>query len=35
MEELEKGMKELRGFAVLWGEQQRQPARAPRNWTTS
>jgi hypothetical protein len=27
MEDLEKELKELRGFAVLWGEQQCQPAR--------
>ena len=29
MEELEKGLKELRGVAAPWGEQQRQPARPP------
>jgi hypothetical protein len=38
MEELEKGLKELRGFAAPWGEQQCQLARlpeAPGNWTTN
>jgi hypothetical protein len=38
MEELEKGLKRLRGFAVLWLEQQCQqvrPLRAPGNWTTN
>jgi hypothetical protein len=38
MEELEKGLKELRGFAALWGEQQCQLARtpgAPRDWITN
>jgi hypothetical protein len=30
MEELEKGLKELRGFAAPWREQQCQPARTPR-----
>ena len=38
MEELEKGQKELRGFAAPWKEQQYQQARppgAPRNWTTN
>jgi hypothetical protein len=38
MEELEKGLKELRRFAALWREQQCQPARsprAPRDWTTN
>ena len=29
MEELEKGLKELRGFAAPWGEQQCQQARPP------
>ena len=36
MEELEKGMKELRGFVGPWKEQQCQQARppgAPRDWT--
>jgi hypothetical protein len=35
MEEMEKALKELRGFAAPWGEQQCQPARsprAPRDW---
>jgi hypothetical protein len=38
MEELEKGLKEQRGFAAPWGEQQFQQARsprAPRDWTTN
>ena len=38
MEELEKGLKELRGFAAPWGEQQCQFARppgAPGDWTTN
>jgi hypothetical protein len=38
MEELEKGLKELRGFAAPWGEQQCQQARplgAPRDWTNN
>ena len=37
MEELEKGLKELRGFAAPWREQQCQLAtpRAPRDWTTN
>ena len=44
MEELEKGLKELRGFAAPWREQQCQQARlplpgpspgAPRDWTTN
>jgi hypothetical protein len=38
MEELEKGLKELRGFVASWGEQQCQQARisrVPRDWTTS
>ena len=39
MEELEKGVKELRGFAAPWGEQHCQLARpligAPRDWTTN
>ena len=30
MEELEKGLKELRGFAAPWREQQCQPARSRR-----
>jgi hypothetical protein len=37
MEEMEKGLKELRGFAASWGEQQCQQARppgAPGDWTT-
>jgi hypothetical protein len=37
MEELEKGLKKLRGFAVPWREQQCQQARppgAPGDWTT-
>ena len=37
MEELEKGLKELRGFAAPWREQQCQqarPPRAPGDWTT-
>jgi hypothetical protein len=29
MEELEKGLKELRGFAAPWGEQECKPARPP------
>jgi hypothetical protein len=29
VEELEKRLKELRGFAALWGEQQCQQARSP------
>jgi hypothetical protein len=38
MEELEKGLKELRGFAALWRGQQCQQARGPRahrDWTTN
>ena len=38
MEELEKGLKELRGFAAPWREQQYQLARYPRDpkdWTTN
>jgi hypothetical protein len=38
MEELEKELKELRGFAAPWREQQCQqvrPPRAPRDWTTN
>ena len=38
MEELEKGLKELRGFSAPWMEQQCQPSRppgAPRDWTTN
>jgi hypothetical protein len=38
MEELEKGLKELKGFAAPWGEQQCQQPRspgAPRDWTTN
>ena len=38
MEELEKGLKELRGFAAPWREQQCQQARppgAPGDWTTN
>ena len=31
MEELEKGLEELRGFAVLWREQLARPPRAPKN----
>jgi hypothetical protein len=36
MEELEKGLKELRGFAAPWGEQTVSTARhprGPRDWT--
>jgi hypothetical protein len=38
MEELEKGLKEVRGFEAPWRErqcQQARPLRAPRNWTTN
>ena len=38
MEELEKGLKELRGFAAPWEEQQCQLARPPRvpgDWTNN
>jgi hypothetical protein len=38
MEELEKGLKELRGFAAPWREQQCQQARppgAPGDWTSN
>jgi hypothetical protein len=38
MEEMEKGLKELRGFAAPREEQQYQqarPPRAPRDWTTN
>jgi hypothetical protein len=37
MEELEKGLKELRGFASPWGEQQcqGQTSRAPGDWITN
>jgi hypothetical protein len=37
MEELEKGLKELKGCAAPWREQQYQQARppAPRDWTTN
>ena len=38
MEDLEKRLKELRGFAAPWGEQQCQlarPPRARRDWTTN
>ena len=38
MEELEKGLKELSGFAASWREQQCQRARFPRtpkDWTTN
>jgi hypothetical protein len=38
MEELEKGLKELRRFVAPWREQQCQLARspgAPRDWTTN
>jgi hypothetical protein len=35
MEELEKRLKELKGFAAPPGEQQCQLARAPRDWTTN
>ena len=38
MEELEKGLKKLRGFAAPWREQQCQQARlpgAPIDWTTT
>ena len=38
MEKLEKGLKELRGFAAPWREQQCQQARppgAPGDWTTN
>jgi hypothetical protein len=38
VEKLEKGLKEVRGFADLWKEQQCQPIRppgTPRDWTTN
>jgi hypothetical protein len=39
VEELEKGLKELRGFAVSWREQwyqqTRPPPKAPGDWTTN
>jgi hypothetical protein len=38
MEELEKRLKELRGFAAPWKEQQclqARPSGAPRDWTTN
>ena len=38
MEEFEKGLNELRGFAAPWGEQQCQQARSPGvpwDWTTN
>jgi hypothetical protein len=38
MEELEKGLKELRGFAAQWAEQQCQwarPTEPPGDWTTN
>jgi hypothetical protein len=39
MEELEKGLEELRRFAVPWGEQQcqkaRHPPEAPTDWTSN
>jgi hypothetical protein len=38
MKELEKGLKELRGFATPWSKQQCQEARHPRapgDWTTN
>ena len=38
MEELEKGLKELRGFVAPWGDQKCQPARpsgAPGVWITN
>ena len=38
MEELEKGLKELRGFVAPWREQQCQQTRLPRapgDWTTN
>jgi hypothetical protein len=38
MEELEKGLKELRRFAAPWRKQQCQKARppgAPRDWITN
>jgi hypothetical protein len=38
MEELDKGLRELRGFVAPWKEQQCQPARppgAPGDWTTN
>jgi hypothetical protein len=38
MEEMEKGLKKLKGFAFLWREQQSQQARYPRapgDWTTN
>jgi hypothetical protein len=38
MEEMEKRLKELRGFAASWRVQQCQqarPPRAPRDWTTN
>ena len=38
MKELEKGLKELKGFAAPWGKQQCQQARplgAPGDWTTN
>ena len=37
IEELEKGLKELRGFAAAWRKQQCQsagPPRAPQDWIT-
>jgi hypothetical protein len=38
LEELEKGLKELKGFAALWREQQCQQTRPPgatADWTTN
>jgi hypothetical protein len=38
MEDLEKGLKELRGFAATWREEQCQQARSPGtpgDWTTN
>jgi hypothetical protein len=38
VEKLEKGLKELRGFAAPWREQHCQPFRSPRalgDWTTN
>jgi hypothetical protein len=38
MEELEKGLKEMKVFAAPWREQQckqTRPSGTPRNWTTN
>jgi hypothetical protein len=38
MEELDKGLKELRAYAASWGKKQCQPARTPGasgHWTTN